>query len=64
MRGKEQDAVSELPAGDIGAVAKLADTTTGDTLAPKGTPVVVPAVQVPEPVLSIAVLPRTMAHLV
>jgi elongation factor G len=59
MRGKEQDAVSELPAGDIGAVAKLADTTTGDTLAPKGTPVVVPAVQVPEPVLSIAVLPRT-----
>ena len=32
----------EVPAGDIGAVAKLGDTATGDTLAPKGTPVVVP----------------------
>ena len=59
MRGKEQDSVAELPAGDIGAVAKLADTSTGDTLAPKGTPVVVPAPDVPEPVLSVAVRPKS-----
>jgi elongation factor G len=59
MRGKEQDTVPELPAGDIGAVAKLADTHTGDTLAPKGTPVVVPRLELPEPVLSIAVHPRS-----
>ena len=34
---------AEVPAGDLGAVAKLADTVTGDTLAPKGTPVRGPA---------------------
>ena len=40
LRGKEQLTVDELPVGDIGAVAKLPDVVTGDTLAPKGTPVV------------------------
>ncbi|MGH9276491.1 MAG: elongation factor G [Acidimicrobiales bacterium] len=59
MRGKEQDQLSEVPAGDIGAVAKLADTATGDTLAPKGTPVVVPAMEPPTPVLSIAIKPKS-----
>ena len=59
MRGKEQESVPELPAGDIGAVAKLAHTATGDTLAPKGTPVVVPPPELPEPALSIAVLPKS-----
>ncbi len=59
MRGKEHDNVSELGAGDLGAVAKLAGTATGDTLAPKGTPVVIPPPTPPEPVLSIAVVPRT-----
>ena len=32
MRGKEQETVKEVPAGDIAAVAKLTDTTTGDVL--------------------------------
>jgi len=59
MRGKEQDTLSEVPAGDIGAVAKLSDTGTGDTLAPKGTPVVVPTIQALEPALSIAIVPRS-----
>jgi elongation factor G len=59
MRGKEQDTVPELAAGDIGAVAKLASTGTGDTLAPKGTPVVVPMVQASEPVLSVAIRPKS-----
>ncbi|HEV3401816.1 MAG TPA: elongation factor G [Acidimicrobiales bacterium] len=59
MRGKEQDGVPELPAGDIGAVAKLANTNTGDTLAPKGTPVVLEPPQLPEPALSIAVRPKS-----
>ena len=36
-----------VPAGDIGAVAKLAGTATGDTLAPKGTPVASPAIEPP-----------------
>ncbi len=59
MRGKEQEGLSELPAGDIGAVAKLNDTLTGDTLAPKGTPVVVPAPEPLEPVLTIAIQPKS-----
>ncbi|MGH9153959.1 MAG: elongation factor G [Acidimicrobiales bacterium] len=59
LRGKEQDTVSDVPAGDLAAVAKLAGTTTGDTLAPKGTPVRVPTPPSPEPVLSIAIRPRS-----
>src|SRR5205823_151538 len=48
-------------AGDIAAVAKLGSVLTGDTLAPKGTPVVVPPVAPPAPVLAIAVKARTQA---
>jgi len=59
MRGKEQDGLSELPAGDIGAVAKLSDTSTGDTLAPKGTPVTLPAPPPVKPVLTFAIRPKS-----
>jgi len=59
MRGKEQDQVPEVPAGDIGAVAKLSDTSTGDTLAPKGTPVLIPPIEPPTPVLSVAIKPKS-----
>ena len=59
MRGKEQITLSEVPAGDIAAVAKLSNTGTGDTLAPKGTPVVVPTIQPPDPALSIAIVPKS-----
>jgi len=59
MRGKEQVQLSYLPAGDLGAVSKLSDTSTGDTLAPKGTPVTVPAPEPPIPVLSVAILPKS-----
>jgi elongation factor G len=59
MRGKEQVQLPYLPAGDLGAVSKLSDTSTGDTLAPKGTPVTVPALEAPVPVLSIAILPKS-----
>ncbi|MGE3618887.1 MAG: elongation factor G [Acidimicrobiia bacterium] len=61
VRGKDHEPVAQVVAGDIGAVAKLTGTATGDTLAPKGTPVVVPPVEQPDPVLSIAVVPRTQA---
>ena len=50
-----------LVAGDIGGVAKLTGTTTGDTLAPRGTPVKVTIPEEPEPVLAIAVRARTTA---
>ncbi|MGH9106992.1 MAG: elongation factor G [Acidimicrobiales bacterium] len=39
LRGKEQLPLAEVPAGDIGAVAKLAATNTSDTLAPRNMPV-------------------------
>ncbi len=61
VRGKEQEPASELVAGDIGAVSKLAGTATGDTLAPRGKPVVVPPIDQPEPTLAVAVVPRTQA---
>jgi elongation factor G len=61
VRGKDQEPASELMAGDIGAVAKLAATVTGDTLAPRGKPVVVPAIDQPEPNLAVAVVPKTQA---
>ncbi|MGZ4713579.1 MAG: elongation factor G [Acidimicrobiia bacterium] len=55
MRGKEQTPVKELHAGDIGAVAKLNDTSTGDVLAERGTDISVEPFVVPEPLLSIAI---------
>ena len=55
VRGREHLELTEVRAGDIGAVAKLNDTAAGDTLAPKGTPVVVPVEVAPEPVQWIAV---------
>jgi elongation factor G len=61
VRGKDQEPVGELVAGDLGAVAKLGGTLTGDTLAPKGKPVVVPPIEQPEPTLAVAVVPRTQA---
>jgi elongation factor G len=59
VRGKDQEPANELVAGDIGAVAKLASTTTGDTLAPKGKPVVVAPIDQPSPTLAVAVVPKT-----
>jgi elongation factor G len=61
LRGREQLNLSAIPAGDIAAVAKLNNTSTGDTLAPKGKPVVVPPITHLEPVLAIAVHARTAA---
>jgi len=59
LRGKEHDTVSEVPAGDIGAVAKLNHTTTGDTFSTKDDPVQLPALDVPEPLLAFAIVPKT-----
>jgi elongation factor G len=53
--GKTILPVGELHAGDIGAVAKLKETLTGDTLADKGSPVVFPPVKVTEPSIAFAV---------
>lgn len=59
--GKDHHPVPELVAGDIGGVAKLSGTATGDTLAPKDQPVRVPPLARPPAVLAVAVVPRTQA---
>ena len=59
MRGKEHETVAEASAGDIGAVAKLSHTTTGDTFSVKGDPLVLPPIELPEPLLAVAIEPKT-----
>ena len=59
MRGKTQEQLNEIVAGDIGAVAKLAETITGDTLADKSSPIVYPGIEPPEPLLPKAIAPKT-----
>jgi elongation factor G len=61
LRGKDQDPVTSVPAGDLAAVSKLSATATGDTLAPKGTPVRVATIAPPPPVLAVAIKARTQA---
>lgn len=59
MRGKQQIPLGEVIAGDIGAIAKLNHTVTGDTLADKSVPIVLPAIEPPEPLLPKAIQPKT-----
>ncbi len=54
-QGKTLQPVTEVQAGDIGAVAKLKDTLTGDTLAEKGINVSYPPVKLPEPSIAFAI---------
>jgi len=58
LQGKTQVEVPEIKAGDLGAVAKLKDTLTGDTIAEKDTILFTP-MKFPEPVLSYAVQPKS-----
>jgi len=55
LRGKKQIPMTKLVAGDIGAVAKLQYTTTGDTLCDPQNPVIFGAIQFPEPNISMAI---------
>lgn len=59
LLGKTISPVTEIKAGDIGAVAKLKDTLTGDTLYDKAAPVQYPAVELPEPSIAYAISART-----
>jgi len=61
LKGKTQETAAKISAGDIGAVAKLGITNTGDTLGAKDNPMkIVPAV-FPEPIFTEAVLPKSKA---
>ncbi len=59
LRGRDTEPVGETQAGDLVAVPKLGNTVTGDTLAPKGTPVTASPAPTEPPVLAIAIRPRS-----
>jgi len=61
MQGKTAIPINELHAGDIGAVAKLKDTLTGDTLGDKSAPIQYPRVKLPEPAITFAIEPKSRA---
>jgi elongation factor G len=61
LQGKTSTPVTELHAGDIGAVAKLRDTLTGDTLGDKSAPIQYPRVKLPEPAITFAIEPKSRA---
>src|SRR5436305_1507528 len=63
LHGKEQEPIGELQAGEIGAVAKLVATETGDTLSAREKPVILPPIEFPQPSLSVAIEPQTKADL-
>lgn len=59
MKGKKQENVTEVFAGDIAAVAKLQNTSTNDTLAEKENPVLFKPIDFPKPVLTLAAAPKS-----
>ena len=59
LRGKHQETAAEVPAGDIGSLAKLSNTITGDTLTLRAAPIVLPPIEFPDPLLSVAIEPKT-----
>jgi elongation factor G len=63
LKGKEQEPANEISAGEIGAVAKLVHTVTGDTLGRRDRPLAMPALQFPEPTLPVAIEPATKTDL-
>jgi len=59
LQGKTQKPVESLGPGEIGVVAKLKDTLTGDTLCDEARPVVLPAIVFPEPSISFSIQPKS-----
>ena len=62
-KGKNQENVAEITAGDIGAIGKLSATVTGDTLSVRDKPATIPAIEFPNGFYSVAVSPATKADL-
>jgi elongation factor G len=61
MQGRKAVEVSELHAGDLGAVAKLRETLTGDTLGAKGADIQIELASMPEPAMTYAIEPKSRA---
>ena len=63
LKSNERIEVDELRAGDLGGIVGLKDTVTGDTLCDAGAPIVLESIYIPEPVISVAVEPKTKADM-
>jgi elongation factor G len=59
MHANEREEIKEISAGDIGAAVGLKFTTTGDTLCDQAKAILLEAIQFPEPVISVAIEPRS-----
>ncbi|MEA5582296.1 elongation factor G [Nodularia harveyana UHCC-0300] len=59
LKADERQDVDEMRAGDLGAALGLKDTLTGDTITDEGSPVILESLFIPEPVISVAVEPKT-----
>ena len=62
MTGKNQEDIAEVPAGDIIAIPKLAETGGGDTLCDESAPIVFDPIALPEPLVSLAVHAKSKAE--
>jgi elongation factor G len=61
MHANKREEISEIHAGDIGAAVGLKDTSTGDTLCDEDKPIILESIQFPEPVIFVAIEPKTTA---
>jgi elongation factor G len=61
MHANKRDEIEEVLAGDIAAAIGLKDTRTGDTLADEGKPIILEAMKFPNPVIDVAIEPKTKA---
>jgi elongation factor G len=59
LKANDREDVDELRAGDLGAAVGLKQTITGDTICDEETPVILESLYIPEPVISVAVEPKT-----
>ena len=61
MHANKREEISEIRAGDICAAVGLKDTSTGDTLCDEAKPIILESIQFPEPVIFVAIEPKTTA---
>ena len=61
MHANKQNQIPELGAGDIGAVVGFKDIKTGDTLCSENAPIILESMDFPEPVIGLAIEPKTQA---
>ncbi|GAQ94557.1 elongation factor G [Thermodesulfovibrio aggregans] len=61
MHSNRREEIKEICAGDIAAVVGLKNTLTGDTLCDENNPIILESIEFPEPVISVAIEPKTKA---